>query len=593
MQLTKVQIHNYRSILDESFDVYDYNLLIGANNAGKSTVINAIRTFYEDDKLKFVDERDYPKCLKSNDDNEDSWVGLTFKLSDEEYQLVDDKYKNNDKLLVLRRIFRGERFKVSQSSNIFAVIDGELEENTFNNSKNINSANIGEIIYIPAVSKADDNLKTTGTSPLKKMLDFVFKEATKAEKDGERLLQNLDKAFKEFNIYAKSSNGFITKILSSVNEPIKDWGLKFDLDIKGVEVEDIIKTLISHCIYDECFEEKGIELSQCGSGYQRSLIFQLICTSASFKELKESKKNEFKPDFTLILFEEPEAFLHPAQQNQMADNLRKLVDKNKHTQVILTSHSSHFISNSTDDFHKIVRLQKEDGITQVYQLNKIKLQDLYSSTKELYDYVKGVSKQITDKEQLISIDKFLKNEVSLDQSYQEEVFRYQLYLDAERSSMFFADYVILVEGHSDKAFYNYLFNTSWNDIKDNKIYILDAFEKYNIHKFMKFLSFFGIRHSVIFDTDEHNKNVSSLLNEFIEQESTLFTDEIIKIPENLERFLQIGDKTKNKDHKKALIILYLLENKKINQEKINELRSIIEYKIFKKQVNNFLQLLQK
>ena len=60
MKLTHLQIHNYRGILDAAINCHDYSLLVGPNNAGKSTVIDAIRAFYEKDGFKFKQERDSP-----------------------------------------------------------------------------------------------------------------------------------------------------------------------------------------------------------------------------------------------------------------------------------------------------------------------------------------------------------------------------------------------------------------------------------------------------------------------------------------------------------------------------------------------------
>ena len=60
MKISQVQIHNFRGILDESFELQDYTLLVGPNNAGKSTVMDAIRAFYEKDKFTFKKDSDFP-----------------------------------------------------------------------------------------------------------------------------------------------------------------------------------------------------------------------------------------------------------------------------------------------------------------------------------------------------------------------------------------------------------------------------------------------------------------------------------------------------------------------------------------------------
>ena len=69
VEILSIHIHNYRSIIDGRFELTGYNLLVGANNSGKSTVVNAILTFY--DKLKFNKTNDFPK-MGSKDD--ETWI---------------------------------------------------------------------------------------------------------------------------------------------------------------------------------------------------------------------------------------------------------------------------------------------------------------------------------------------------------------------------------------------------------------------------------------------------------------------------------------------------------------------------------------
>ena len=48
MKIKSLKIHNFRSIKEQSFDLTDYSLLVGANDSGKSNTIDAIRVFYDD-----------------------------------------------------------------------------------------------------------------------------------------------------------------------------------------------------------------------------------------------------------------------------------------------------------------------------------------------------------------------------------------------------------------------------------------------------------------------------------------------------------------------------------------------------------------
>lgn len=58
MKLTRIRIHNFRSMIDADIDIHDFIMLVGANNAGKSNFINALRCFYGD--LKWTED-DLPK----------------------------------------------------------------------------------------------------------------------------------------------------------------------------------------------------------------------------------------------------------------------------------------------------------------------------------------------------------------------------------------------------------------------------------------------------------------------------------------------------------------------------------------------------
>ena len=49
MQILDITIHNFRSTAHCTFNLGDYSLMVGANNSGKSNVMDALRIFYERD----------------------------------------------------------------------------------------------------------------------------------------------------------------------------------------------------------------------------------------------------------------------------------------------------------------------------------------------------------------------------------------------------------------------------------------------------------------------------------------------------------------------------------------------------------------
>lgn len=159
MKIRRIEIHNFRSFIDASLEAYDYTMIVGANNAGKSTIINALRAFY--DEIKWSNN-DFPKT-GSND--EESWIALTFELLQSEWDSLADKYKVGvlDKLLTVRRYFKAtEREVKANQSNIYAVINGATETDLFYGAKNVGTAKVGSIIYIPALTTPGSNSKQQG-----------------------------------------------------------------------------------------------------------------------------------------------------------------------------------------------------------------------------------------------------------------------------------------------------------------------------------------------------------------------------------------------------------------------------------------------
>ena len=158
MKLRKVIIHNFRSVLDATFEVSNYSLIVGENNSGKTNLLSALRVFYENGGIKFDKNRDFPKIDTA--DNE-SWMELHFHTSNEEQDSLKDDYKSHDNLLKVRKYFLSDEGRVkAKQSNIYAYENGSLSENNFYGVANVSSSKLGSIIYIPAVSKVEDTLKT-------------------------------------------------------------------------------------------------------------------------------------------------------------------------------------------------------------------------------------------------------------------------------------------------------------------------------------------------------------------------------------------------------------------------------------------------
>lgn len=561
MKITKIKIHNFRSIVDAEIEVYDFLVLVGANNAGKSNVVNAIRCFYEDTKWT---DNDFPK--KGTTD-QDSWVEISFKLSEDEWNNLADKYKEGvqEKSIILKRYFKGKKVKAKQS-NIYAIVNGNEEADLFYGAKNIGTAKCGSVVYIPALTTPSEQMKTTGPSPLRNMLNFMLKKVVSKSP----AYSQLGQAFDALNTEARLDDGFLTEISQPINSALSQWNVKIDLSVNPISPEEISKSLVKYAFVDLMLGDTAFDLDRFGHGFQRSLIYELIRIAPSFQDEKEVKKKEFNPDFTLLLFEEPEAFLHPAQQENMAYHLRRLGNESEQ-QVIISSHSPVFVSKSSDELCQICRIQKNEGVSRIYQLTQSGVDDLIKAGGDFLSVIKayvndpGIGQERKNRAQQL-IDNAPRDEIAS----QHERFRFQLWLDSDRASMFFADKVILVEGATEKALFNYLLANDWHDLAKERVLVVDALGKYNFHRFLSLFKTYGIYHGVMFDNDDE-KNEHAAINQLIRDRKNEFTlADPFEFNKCLEKHLDLT--LPGRDDQKPLQILKALEDKTITSEQITELR---------------------
>jgi len=548
MNINELTIHNFRSIKDQSFSLRDYSLLIGANNSGKTNIIDAIRVFYEEG-IKFNSDRDFPKFIK---DDQDSWIDMQFSLSNDEYISLREEYKGPNNTFRVRKYFKSstsERVKSSQS-NIYGYENNKLSDNLFYGARNISEAKLGSILYIPEVTKLDEYTKLSGPSAFRDLLEFVVKKVVK----NSGAFEDLSKSFDNFNMEfteESSKDGFSLKtLIEDINIDIKDWDTVFGIKINQIKPQEIIKSLVSHYLMDNNLNEP-MDISRFGQGLQRHMIYTLIKLSAKYKDKPVKKdRKEFTPDFKLILFEEPEAFLHPAQQEALNISLKNLSSENTQ-QVVISTHSSHFASKNIDDLPSIIKLAKTGPETLVYQVDEVMLKDILSENKE---FKRLLGKTTTGKD------------------LEQESIYYCLCLDPDRCCAFFADTVLICEGLSEKALIDTLIKRGDILLSNSRIYILNAAGKYNIHRYMNLFGKLGINHAVLFDRDRE-KNQQQKINKFIDNNKNQFTINTFSFSDEFEDFLGI-DKVADK-YEKPLNVMWHYHNKKIKEKNIKELGKII------------------
>ena len=570
MKIRAVLLHNFRSIKEIKIDLENYSLLVGENNAGKTNVITALRIFYEDHGIKFDENRDFPKFPT----DDESWIEMEFFTTAEEQATLKEGYKSKDNVLRVRRYLKSDQRVKSGQSNIYGYENGTLSSNLFYGAKKISQAKLGKVIYIPDISTTNEALKLSGPSPFRDMVNFVFKKVVSNSPTFQSLNAIIDKFNSDFMAESSEDGISLNVLKDEINKNLGTWGVDFGMRVNQLQPQEVVKSLFSYYLVDKGLS-KDVDINSLGQGLQRHLIYTLIKLSSEYVEKEGGAKVDFSPDFTLLLFEEPEAFLHPSQQVQLNISLNKL-SSGMGQQVLISTHSPIFVSRNIDDLKSLLSVKKQNALTTIFQLRSDDVAKLLDDNFSLF---KTFSEILTDPNSKPSLKskiegrKLGQREPDAEKKLEEEALKYFMWLDAERAASFFAKHVIICEGATEKVAFDYLMSNSFSDFIDKHIYILDSMGKFNLHRYMNLFGKLGITHSVLYDRDD-DEGVHKVVNDFIESKKNSYTRAIRTFDSDFEKFLGIVQVSRH--DLKPLNVLTKLKGSKISQEKLTELRNMFD-----------------
>jgi len=470
MILKKMKVENFRLLKNFELDFKDeLSLVIGKNNCGKTSaliilekMLNSSKIMWEDINLEWQKEL-YEKIISfTMSGEEDALVFEAIKLQlFIEYNDIDsyaniqkfmmDLNPNNNmivlefvslipakKVLELKRIINEKNIKDFNSfskfisknfAKFFEVkkysrgFDVELNEITKDRSEEIDNNDIRNVIRVAGI-RADRAVSNDDRNNVLSSLTGKYFSSYKAAKEESeavfsRLEEKLEEADKDlYKIYngEKRDSGEVVKgVFSNVIDVIKTYGGSEDgIDI-SIESSISEKNLLSdntNLSYKQG-GDSSLPETYNGLGYL-NLIGILFEIETKIQELFEQPA-----DINLLYIEEPEAHTHPQLQYIFIRNIKThiekhrrkmLEEKNKQLQILITSHSSHIVSEC--NFDDILYL-KRDGNTVIAKS--------FNSLKEEYggDEQQGY--------------KFIKQ-----------------YLTINRSELFFADKAICIEGDTER-----------------------------------------------------------------------------------------------------------------------------------------------
>lgn len=535
MRLTNLSITNYRALRDVTIPLSQFGCLIGENNSGKSSFLQALALFFSGSKLApnhFFEESNPIRIAVTFEYICDADLA---RLAHEHRTRVAGIVKNGRLVLVrsydtagrssllyntltpndarfsadsiasLVRSQRAGQTFVDKVVRAFPELNGvvdttmnqdavkqkiqELADSLSDEQKTAVDQPLPtgidksiepmlpDPIYILAVKDLADDIKTTESTPFGKILAILLQAVESKLPDTQRLFEELNAKLNR----VQHPDGMIVdgrleevKLIEStvekyVHESFADVALR--IMIPPPELKSIFS-------FARIYANDGVDglIDSKGDGLRRAIVFSILRSYVELKtklapvatpvEEPEMAAGPAQPHVVpapasyLLLFEEPELFLHPKAQHILFDALR-VFSRDHH--VLVTTHSPTFFApGATETFVKLGKISDTTTASKPFtQVQPINLGEM------------------TAKDQ------------------------FQIICFENNNAAFFADTVVLVEGDSDYLLMPHIARTldpSWNVAKVPVVFVRIT-GKGNIRRYREFFTRFGVRVPVIADLD--------------------------------------------------------------------------------------------
>lgn len=336
--ISQVKVSNFRSIIDETFDLSEYNTLIGCNNIGKSNILNSIIWILRKKSLNKNDFYDISQPVVIEGTISGIDANVLNQLPQNQATSIAT-YINNGVLKIQRTQSRPDesvaniKLKVYDPNAINPAPSWVNPPTGFDNSLNII---FPEPIAVNAMEDATEDVGKYKTSTtIGKLLSEIFKSI---EQNYSAQVTAALASFKDLlGIDGTQRVPELNDFDTQANFRIQDFfpGITIKADIPTPEIKEVFK---SGTI--QVFENNNIigrDVSTLGHGAQRSIQMGLIKYLADI-----SRQNATPHQTTLLLIDEPELYLHPFAIEIVQEALHTLSTQGY--QVIIATHSPLLIS---------------------------------------------------------------------------------------------------------------------------------------------------------------------------------------------------------------------------------------------------------
>jgi putative ATP-dependent endonuclease of the OLD family len=478
-RLNKLSIENFRCITKRiEIELDDIVVLVGANNAGKSTILKAYEIVMSTAKIGMEDFPNRDMTLKPIIELET----IVSKDVVKEHPAKKWMKNHSDKEYIIKERWIWESEGIGKRQG-FNVETNQWDEHVPWGAPNVANARRPLPHRVDAFSSPEKQSEEITKILISLLEDKIkeFKDKSKEEEtDYSKLLEQVKRLRKGIVEDTKEQiNKIELELQNSISRVFPGYVVEFD-----AKPEDNIEESIKWFENDSSIlmgpaEGFKSDISNQGSGARRTLLWsalKIISENAKDKKKKDGEEVAKRPH--VLLLDEPEICLHPNAIRDARDVLYDLPNTGN-WQVMITTHSPVFI-DITRDHTTIVRVERNN--------NEVESTTIYRPDRsELTE---------DEKEHLKLLNIF----------------------DPYVAEFFFGGHTIIVEGDTEYSVFRYLVDNNREKYKD--IHVIRARSKASIVALVKILNQFKKGYSVLNDSDNPelengNKNPAWTMNENI------------------------------------------------------------------------------
>ncbi|EWG09374.1 ATP-dependent nuclease [Cytobacillus firmus] len=487
MYISELSLENFRSFKEKkTINFHEgINVIIGHNNAGKTTVIKALELLFDIKKSKRLSIDDFNKnttCEELKKEPPKIIISATLLESETEEEYSDDlvtvstwltKIESPYEARITYEFYLPEREQDEYKREIDSIKSNDINEywNEIQHrflQKYVHKIHIGDPKYknsvdtesmkkfafqfLTAIRDVERDLYSGSNALLKEVIDFFMDYEVKINNaiDTDEKNKQIREKKRQFS---KDAQGLIHSLQKRMEEGkehmlryVKNTGADYDKmqpsfegSILDTELYSALKLIVEN--------ETGIKLPAINNGLgYNNLIYISLLLAKMQKDASGDYLGSNAKIFSILAIEEPEAHLHPNMQYKFL----KFLKQNRETevrQIFITSHSPNI--TAAVDLEDIIVLYKEQGKIEVAYPGKV----------------------FSDSDEDIKSKKYV-----------------QRFIDVTKADIFFAKNIVLVEGLAEQLLVPEFSIALGHDLTDTHTSVINIGGRYFEH----FLKLFDV-----------------------------------------------------------------------------------------------------